>query len=89
MGQHTDLKKHLPKRMDLLSGRCFYSLKLFSVNDLVASRSIGYHGDRNFQLFFDEFDVIPALLGQFVIFFDAPDLFLPAWHNFVHRFRFL
>ena len=55
----------------------------------MTTRSIGYHCDRNFQLFLNEFNVFTAVFRKIFVVFDSTNVFFPSRKNFVNRFCLL
>ena len=56
------------------------------VDDVITARSVGDHGDRKSDPLFDEFDIFPAVLRQFLIGPDAADVTFPARQGLIHGF---
>ena len=63
-------------------------ISLFHIADdnIISSRSIGYHGDGHLDFLLHKLDVAAAVLGKVLIFLDSPDIALPSGHLLVNRF---
>src|SRR5699024_6037647 len=64
----------------------FRSYLLISVNDIISSRTVADHRKRITHFFFDELDIIPAVLREILVFPDAADITLPARKRLKYRF---
>ena len=65
------------------------SIYLSAIDDIVSSRSVGNHRDRIPNLLFYELDILPAVLGQFLISLNPPDVTFPSCKLLIDRLRLL
>lgn len=68
----------------LLSGRPGWKC-LLSHNNLVSSRSVGYHSNRNLDFLLNRLDVSAAVLRQILVILDSADIALPSRQSLVYR----
>lgn len=73
-------------RILLKSFCCLISLFHIADDNIISSRSIGYHGDGHLDFLLHKLDVAAAVLRKVLIFLDSPDIALPSGHLLVNRF---
>ena len=65
------------------------SLLFISVDDIVTSRAIGDHSNRESDMFLNELNILSAVLRQILVFLDAADIAFPSRQSLQNRFCFL
>ena len=73
-------------RILLQSFCCLISLFHIADDNIISSRSSGYHGDGHLDFLLHKLDVAAAVLRKVLIFLDSPDIALPSGHLLVNRF---